>query len=82
MPAPVFSRYDNLIPWYILQLSKQQMLLCTVFRDLTCLTSSLTQKIESPALGDGNYLGYVKLETTSPFTLKDPDANIVYGANL
>lgn len=47
---------------------------------LDLLDSGLTQKIES-ALGDGNYLGYVKLETTKPFTLEDPDANIVYGAN-
>jgi hypothetical protein len=47
---------------------------------LDLLNSGLTQKIES-ALGDGNYLGYVKLETTKAFTLKDPDANIVYGAN-
>jgi hypothetical protein len=47
---------------------------------LDLLDSGLTQKIES-ALGDGNYLGYVKLETSKPFTLKDPDANKVYGAN-
>ena len=47
---------------------------------LDLLDSGLTQKIES-ALGDGNYLGYVNLETTKPFTLEDPDANIVYGAN-
>jgi hypothetical protein len=36
------------------------------------------QKIES-ALGDGVYFGYVKLDVTKPFTLLDPDANIVYG---
>jgi hypothetical protein len=38
------------------------------------------QKIES-ALGNGKYAGYVKLDITKPFTLKDPDANIVYGDN-
>lgn len=47
---------------------------------LDLLNSGLTQKIES-ALGDGKYTGYVKLDKTKPFTLKDPDANITYGAN-
>ncbi len=37
-------------------------------------------KIESP-LGDGSYSGYVKLDKTKPFTLKDPDANVVYGVS-
>ena len=40
--------------------------------------SGVTQKIESP-LGNGKYTGFVKLDKTKPFTLKDPDANIVYG---
>jgi starch-binding outer membrane protein SusE/F len=44
------------------------------------VNSSATGKIES-ALGDGKYVGYVKLDKTKPFTLKDPDANIVYGDN-
>lgn len=35
-------------------------------------------KIES-ALGNGKYTGFVKLDVTKPFTLKDPDANIIYG---
>jgi hypothetical protein len=42
--------------------------------------TGVTGKIES-ALGDGKYTGYVKLDATKPFTLKDPDANIVYGAS-
>jgi hypothetical protein len=37
-------------------------------------------KVES-ALGDGIYSGYVKLDKTKPFTLKDPDANVVYGGS-
>jgi len=45
---------------------------------LDLIGSGVTQKIES-ALGDGKYAGYVKLDKTKPFTLKDPDANIVYG---
>lgn len=47
---------------------------------LDLINSGITQKIES-ALGDGKYTGYVKLDNTKPFTLKDPDANIVYGAS-
>jgi hypothetical protein len=47
---------------------------------LDLINSGITQKIESP-LGDGKYSGYVKLDATKPFTLKDPDANITYGAN-
>lgn len=44
--------------------------------DLT--NSGIVQKIESP-LGDGKYSGFVKLDLTKPFTLKDPDTNVVYG---
>ena len=47
---------------------------------LDLINSGLTQKVES-ALGDGKYIGYVKLDATKPFTLKDPDTNITYGAN-
>jgi starch-binding outer membrane protein SusE/F len=47
---------------------------------LDLINSGITQKVES-ALGDGKYIGYVKLDATKPFTLKDPDANITYGAN-
>jgi hypothetical protein len=47
---------------------------------LDLINSGITQKIES-ALGDGKYIGYVKLDATKPFTLKDPDANITYGTN-
>jgi hypothetical protein len=47
---------------------------------LDLINSGVTQKIES-ALGDGKYTGYVKLNTTKPFTLRDPDASINYGAN-
>lgn len=47
---------------------------------LDLIGSGVTQKIES-ALGDGKYTGFVKLDVTKAFTLKDPDANIVYGAN-
>jgi starch-binding outer membrane protein SusE/F len=42
--------------------------------------SGVIQKIES-ALGDGKYAGYVKLDAAKPFTLTDPDAGTVYGAN-
>ncbi len=45
---------------------------------LDLINSGIAQKIESP-LGDGSYLGYVNLDITKPFTLKDPDANVVYG---
>ena len=45
---------------------------------LDLVNSGVTQSITSP-LGDGKYSGYVKLSTTKPFTLKDPDANITYG---
>ncbi len=47
---------------------------------LDLVNSGVTQKIES-ALGDGKYTGYVKLDKTKAFTLKDPDANVTYGAN-
>ena len=47
---------------------------------LDLINSGINQKIES-VLGDGKYSGYVRLDGTMPFTLKDPDANIVYGAN-
>ena len=47
---------------------------------LDLINSGIDQKIDSP-LGDGKYFGYVKMDVTKPFTLKDPDANIVYGAN-
>lgn len=47
---------------------------------LDLLNSGVTQKIES-ALGNGKYNGFVKLDATKPFTLKDPDANVVYGAS-
>ncbi len=46
---------------------------------LDLIGSGLTQKIESP-LGNGDYSGYVKLDPSKPFTLKDPDANVMYGA--
>ena len=45
---------------------------------LDLVNSGITQKIES-ALGDGNYVGYVKLDPAKPFTVKDPDANVTYG---
>jgi hypothetical protein len=45
---------------------------------LDLLDSGIDQKIESP-LGNGEYEGFVKVDKTMPFTLKDPDANIVYG---
>jgi len=41
--------------------------------------SGLNQIIES-SLGDGKYFGIVKFDAAMPFTLKDPDANVVYGA--
>ena len=37
-------------------------------------------KVES-ALGDGKYIGYVKLDITKPITFKNPDANITYGGS-
>lgn len=45
---------------------------------LDLMNSGVTQKIES-ALGDGNYVGYVKLDPTKAFTLKNPETNITYG---
>jgi hypothetical protein len=47
---------------------------------LDLLNSGIAQKLESP-LGNGDYFGFVKLDVNSPFTLKDPDANIEYGAS-
>jgi starch-binding outer membrane protein SusE/F len=47
---------------------------------LDLIDSGTTQKIES-TLGDGSYTGFVKLDSSKPFTLKDPDTNIVYGAS-
>jgi hypothetical protein len=46
---------------------------------LDLLNSGVVQKIES-ALGDGKYVGFVKLDATKPFTLKNPDTNVTYGA--
>jgi hypothetical protein len=45
---------------------------------LDLIGSGIDQKIES-ALGDGVYAGYVKLDVTKAFTLKNPDAGTVYG---
>jgi starch-binding outer membrane protein SusE/F len=45
---------------------------------LDLINSGLTQNIESP-LGNGKYLGFVKLDKTLAFTLKDPEANLTYG---
>ena len=47
---------------------------------LDLLNSGKTQKIES-ALGDGKYFGFVKLDKTLAFTLKDPDSNTLYGGS-
>lgn len=45
---------------------------------LDLVGSGITQKIESP-LGNGNYVGFVNLDNTKPFTVKNPDTNVVYG---
>jgi starch-binding outer membrane protein SusE/F len=47
---------------------------------LDLIGSGITQKVES-ALGNGSYSGKVKLDTSSPFTLSDPDAGIIYGGS-
>jgi hypothetical protein len=47
---------------------------------LDLIGSGIDQKIES-ALGDGKYSGYVKLDKSKPFILKNPDNNTSYGAN-
>jgi len=47
---------------------------------LDLIGSGMDQKIES-ALGDGKYFGIVKLNVSNPFTLKDPDQNIMYGVS-
>jgi len=47
---------------------------------LDLVNSGVTQKIES-SLGDGKYAGFVKLDAKKAFTLKDPDANVTYGAS-
>lgn len=46
---------------------------------LDLIGSGMDQKIES-ALGDGKYTGLVKFNTANPYTLRDPDAGITYGA--
>lgn len=46
---------------------------------LDLINSGMTQKIESPA-GNGIYAGFVKIDPANPFTLRDPDTNITYGA--
>lgn len=48
---------------------------------LDLIDSGMDQKIESP-LGDGVYLGLVKLNVNNPFTLMDPETSIVYGGSL
>ncbi len=47
---------------------------------LDLIGSGVTQKIES-ALGNGKYTGFVKLDKTKLFTLKDPDLGTIYGAS-
>ena len=47
---------------------------------LDLVGSGMDQKIES-ALGNGVYKGYVKLDPTMPFTLKNPETNEEYGAS-
>lgn len=44
------------------------------------VNSTVIGKIES-ALGNGEYEGYVKFTSGTSFTMKDPEANIVYGDN-
>jgi len=45
---------------------------------LDLVNSGVAQKVES-ALGDGKYSGFIKLDATKSFTLKDPDTNVTYG---
>jgi starch-binding outer membrane protein SusE/F len=47
---------------------------------LDLLNSGVDQKIQS-ALGNGVYTGYVKLDATKAFTLKDPDSGTEYGGS-
>lgn len=47
---------------------------------LDLIGSGIDQKIES-ALGNGQYTGFVNLDVTKPFTIKDPDANVIYGGS-
>ncbi len=47
---------------------------------LDLIGSGLTQKIES-ALGNGKYVGFVKLDPANPFTLTDPDSGTSYGGS-
>lgn len=47
---------------------------------LDLLNSGIDQKIES-ALGNGEYEGFVKVDKTIPFTLKDLDTNTEYGGS-
>lgn len=47
---------------------------------LDLLNSGMVQKIES-ALGNGEYEGFVKVDKTIAFTLKDPDTNTEYGGS-
>jgi starch-binding outer membrane protein SusE/F len=46
---------------------------------LDLIDSGIAQKVES-ALGDGKYTGFVKLDVTKPFTLRNPDTNTAYGS--
>lgn len=47
---------------------------------LDLIDSGMDQKIESP-LGDGKYIGYVKISADNPFKLQDPETGIIYGAS-
>ena len=48
------------------------------FPRLDLIGSGIVQKIESP-LANGIYSGFVKLDNTMPFTLKDHESGTVYG---
>jgi hypothetical protein len=45
---------------------------------LDLINAGIVENISS-ALGNGIYTGYVKLDATKPFTLKDPDTGTTYG---
>lgn len=44
------------------------------------VNSTVVGKVES-ALGNGEYVGYIKFDNNTSFTLNDPDADVTYGDN-
>ncbi len=69
---------DAISPLYYLSTSKTANVTPYGLPRLDLINSGVAQKVESP-LGDGKYVNYVNITADQAFTLKDPDANVVYG---